>query len=299
MKKIDFLSLDGRSLRTFLTVLDESSILKAAEHLDVNQSAVSHTLDKLRIAFGDPLFVRSGRQIAATERAIALREPVQKVLDDLKALTDQRLFDPTIGQLHFIIAANDYQRDLIFPNLLKALDLEGVDIFTRYIPSGLPAVDLLRQDRCQFLVTPFPPDGPDIFQIRLFEDRVVCFFDKKMRQTPKTLHDFLESDFIDVRFDDNQSALDALSFPIREKFKKPKVSVPNFNAVYLFLKNSNMLSVEMSLMAKLGYQGLQYAELPFKTQPISMYLVWHRRNQADPAHRWFRERIQEYINIFY
>ncbi len=296
MKNIDFLSLDGHNLRTFLTVLDESSISKAAERLDVTQSAVSHTLDKLRIAFGDPLFVRSGRQIAATERAAALREPVQKVLDELKALTDQRLFDPTIGQLHFVIAANDYQRDLIFPNLLKELNQEGVDIITRYIPSGLPAADLLRQDRCQFLVTPFPPEGPDIFQVRLFEDRMVCFFDEKMRQPPKTLEEFLKSDLIDVRFDDNQSALDALHYSVREKFKKPKVSVPNFNAVYLFLKNSNMLSVDASLMAKLGYQELQYAELPFKAKPISMYLTWHRRNQTDPAHRWFRERIQKYIS---
>ena len=296
MKKIDFLSLDGRSLRTFLMVLDESSISKAAERLDVTQSAVSHTLDKLRIAFGDPLFVRSGRQIAATERAIALREPVQKILDDLKALTDQRLFDSTMGQLHFTIAANDFQRDLIFPNLLKELDLEGVDIFTRFIPSGLPAADLLRQDRCQFLVTPFPPDGPDIFQIRLFEDRPVCFFDENMRQPPNTLKEFLESDFIDVIFDDNQSSFDTLGYSAKEKFKKAKVSVPNFNAVYLFLKNSHMLSVELSLMAKLGYQGLQYAELPFKTKPISMYLTWHRRNQTDPAHRWFRERIQKNIS---
>lgn len=296
MKKIDFLSLDGRSLRTFLTVLDESSISKAAERLDVTQSAVSHTLDKLRIAFGDPLFVRSGRQIAATERAIALREPVQKVLDELKALTDQRLFDPTIGQLQFTIAANDFQRDLIFPNLLKQIYLEGVKISTRFIPSGLPAADLLRQDRCQFLVTPFPPEGPDIFQIRLFQDRLACFFDEKMRQPPRTLKEFLASDFIDVRFDDNQSNLDILGYSASEKFKNPRVFVPNFNAVYLFLKNSTMLSVEVSLMSKLGYQGLQFAELPFKTKPISMYLVWHRRNQTDPAHRWFRERIQKFIS---
>lgn len=296
MKEIDFLTLDGRTLRTFLTVLDESSISKAAERLEVTQSAVSHTLDKLRIALGDPLFVRSGRNIAATERAIALREPVQKVLDELKGLTDQRLFDPTIGELEYVIAANDYQRDLIFPNLLQAIGNKGVEIFTRFIPAGLPAAEMLREDRCQFLVTPFPPEGPDIYQVRLFEDRLVCFYDKKMRKPAKTLKEFLECDFINVRFEDNQSTTNALSSSIREKLKKPRVAVPNFNAVYLFLKNSKMISVELSMMAKLGYQGLQYAELPFNSRTISMYLVWHRRNHTDPAHRWFREKIQKYIS---
>lgn len=277
-------------------VLDELSISRAAERLEVTQSAVSHTLDKLRIAMGDPLFVRSGRQIAATERAIALREPVQNVLDELKGLTDQRLFDPTIGELDYVIAANDYQRDLIFPNLLQVLDGEGVEIFTRFIPAGLPAAEMLRQDRCQFLVTPFPPEGPDIYQIRLFEDRLVCFYDKKKRKPPKTLQEFLECDLIDVRFEDNQSTTNALDSSIRKKLRKPRVTVPNFNAVYLFLKNSKMISVEVSLMARLGYQGLQFAELPFSTRPISMYLVWHRRNHTDPAHRWFREKIQKFIS---
>lgn len=115
MKEIDYLALDGKSLRTFLVVLEESSISKAAERLGVTQSAVSHTLDKLRLALGDPLFVRLGRNIAATDRAITLREPVQSVLDDLKGLTNQRVFDPFIGKMDFTIAANDFQRDLIFP----------------------------------------------------------------------------------------------------------------------------------------------------------------------------------------
>lgn len=295
MRKIDFLSLDGRSLRTFLTVLDELSVTRAAERLEITQSAVSHTLDKLRIAFGDPLFVRSGRRIAATERANTLRDPVQRVLDELKGLTDARLFDPTIGELHYVIAANDLQRELIFPGLLNLLDQEGINLFTRFIPSGLPAADLLRRDRCQFLVTPFPPEGPDIYQVRLFEDRIVCFYDPTMRKAPKTLNEILGSDLVEVQFDDNRSSLDTLGHPIREKLRKPRVVVSNFNDVYPFLVGSTMLSMELSLMANLAYQGLQYAEPPFKLPPLSMYLVWHRRNHTDPAHRWFREKIQAFV----
>ncbi len=295
MKEIDFLSLDGRSLRTFLTVLEELSVTGAAVRLGVTQSAVSHILDKLRLALGDPLFVRSGRGIVPTDRAIALHDPIRSVLDELKGLTNERVFEPTMGELDYVIAANDYQRDLIFPDLLQALGNENVAIFTHFIPAGLPAAEMLRQDRCQFLVTPFPPEGPDIYQVRLFEDRLVCFYDKKMRKSPKTLKEFLQCDFIDVRFEDNQSTTNALSSSIKEKLKKPKVTVPNFNAVYLFLKNSKMISVELSLMSRLGYQDLQYTELPFKSRPITMYLVWHRRNHTDPAHRWFRDKIQKFI----
>ena len=77
MSKIDYLGLDGRTLRVFLTVLEEKSVSRAAERLGVSQSAVSHTLDKLRTIFGDPLFIRIGRGIESTARARALREPIE------------------------------------------------------------------------------------------------------------------------------------------------------------------------------------------------------------------------------
>jgi DNA-binding transcriptional LysR family regulator len=118
MKKIDIRSVDGQLLSTFLLVLEESSVTRAAERLGVTQSSVSHSLGRLRSVFDDPLFVRSGQSLLPTERAISLREPVHAVLDGLEGLTHQRNFDPFNDDLFFIVAANDTQRELIFPTLL-------------------------------------------------------------------------------------------------------------------------------------------------------------------------------------
>ena len=49
MSQNDYLGLDGNTLTTFLTVLEEMSVSRAAERLGVTQSAVSHTLEKLRV----------------------------------------------------------------------------------------------------------------------------------------------------------------------------------------------------------------------------------------------------------
>lgn len=80
MKEFDHLGLDGHTLTRFLTVLDESSVSRAAERLGVSQSAVSHTLDKLRRIFNDPLFIRVGRGIESTARARSLRDSRESVL---------------------------------------------------------------------------------------------------------------------------------------------------------------------------------------------------------------------------
>lgn len=271
------------------------SISNAATRLDVTQSAVSHLLDKLRLTLGDPLFVRAGRGIAPTDRAIALREPVQTVLDGLKALTDKRPFDPSMGQLEYTIAANDFQRDLIFPGFVHCLTLEGVDVRFRFIPSGIPATDLLRHARCQLIVTPFPPEGPDIYQSRLFDDKVVCFFDGDVRSAPASEEEFHVAEYIEVRFEDDEAAMQVLHKHTGLDLKKPRLSVPNFSALPAFLKGSEMISAQLSLMGRVNLQGFASAPLPFDTSTVTMYMAWHRRDHLDPAHQWLRKRIKSFV----
>lgn len=292
MRNTDYLSLDGYTLRVFLIVLDELSVSKAAERLGVTQSAVSHTLNKLRVALGDPLFVRSGRGIRATEHALWLREPAREVLDGLKQLTDRRAFDATAGVLSFTIAANDFQRDLIFPDLLHAARDQGVDARLHFIPSGVPETALLRQAHCDMIVTPFPPADADTIQIPLFEDRMGCFYDADVRSAPNTWDEFRSSPYVEVRFADNASSLLALSDIDPKQRPQPHISVPNFGALAAFIRGTDRVTAELSLMALGPLEGLAVAPLPFDSKPLVMYLVWHRRDHADPAHRWLREQIK-------
>ncbi|MDH3985977.1 MAG: hypothetical protein OEV12_06120, partial [Gammaproteobacteria bacterium] len=36
--------------------------------------------------------------------------------------------------------------------------------------------------------------------------------------------------------------------------------------------------------------------LPLKTEPLSLYLAWHRREDDDSAHQWLRARITGTVN---
>lgn len=292
MRDIDYLSLDGRSLRTLLTVLEESSVSAAAERLGLSQSAVSHTLDKLRLALGDPLFVRSGRGIAPTARAQALRDPVRALLDDLKRLTDERVFDPAIGRLEFTVAANDFQRDLVFPHVVRGMLEDRLDVHLHFVASGMPATNLLHEARCQLIVTPFPPAGEDIYQARLFEDRLVCFYDGSQREAPDCLETLQRADHIDVRFDEGRASVGSRRELDEVLQRNPRVTVANFAAIAAFLRDTALVAVQPSLMGKLGLREFDTAELPCGAEPLVFYMVWHKRDHHDPAHRWLRERVK-------
>ena len=295
MNRIDHLDLDGKSLTTFLTVLEEMSVSRAAERLGVTQSAVSHALDKLRTIFDDPLFVREGRGIEPTARARALRTLVESILDDLKSLTDQRKFDPRAEQMEFIIAANDFPLQLIFPKLLKQVSEEGINLRVRFIPSGIPSVSILRASRYRMLITPTPPNDPDLEMVSLIQDKMEIFYDSTVMKAPKTRKQLAESNYVDVRFSDTESSLMALPSFDTSKME-PVISVPNFSSLTQMIKGTDRLTIQIAAM-KLGLlKELDIAPLPFKTKTLNLYLIWHRRENDDPAHRWLRQRIIETVN---
>ena len=296
MRNIDYLDLDGNALSTFLTVLEEMSVSRAAERLGVTQSAVSHTLDKLRLIFDDPLFVRAGRGIESTARARELRATVESVLDDIKSLTDHRTFDPLLEQMDFTIAANDFPLQLIFPKLVKELSDEGIHPRVRFIPAGIPTASLLRASRYRMLITPTPPDDPNLEKISLLQAKMVVFYDSTARKPPRTWKQFAESRYVEVRFSDTESSLMALPSINISKMNPPTISVPNFSALPPMIKGTDRITTQLAFM-KIGLlKDLDAAPLPFKTETLDLFLIWHRREHDDPAHQWFRQKIIETVN---
>ncbi|WP_171126240.1 MULTISPECIES: LysR family transcriptional regulator [unclassified Ruegeria] len=292
MSKIDFTDLDGKVLRVFLTILEENSVSKAADRMGVTQSAISHTLAKLRQVLGDPLFVRSGQGLIPTERALSLKEPVQGVLDGLRALTDDRPFDPLSEELHVQIATNDMPRELIFPKLLRTVRAEGIRLRLGFIPSGVPDPDLLRSDRCQLMLSPLPPDGPDIFQKRVLSSPLMIYYDGTRRQPPTDWKTYCETEHVEVRFTDGRSSRAVMRGVDQNQIRPATVTLPHFNGIPSFVKGSDLISTDTALMMHGPLAALDCAPLPFHCEPVSIYMVWHQRFANDPAHRWLRGRIE-------
>lgn len=292
MNNIDYLSLDGRTLRTFLTVLEEMSVTRAAEQLDVTQSNVSHTLDRLRVALGDQLFVRYGRGIAATERAEKLRAPVQNLLNELKGLLDDRPFDPTKEEMSFTIAANDFQRDLIFTTVLKRARAAGIDLRLHFNPSGIPTQRTLYEARSDLIVSPRPPKSPDILTAKLFVDRHVCYFDPQQRSAPRSREEYLTSPHAAVVFEDHTNSWSIMPSSFRAMDRNIVVSVPNFSALPSFIEGTDIIATELTMQRRVALKNLASADLPFKSKTSQMFMAWHRRDQHNPAHRWLREQIE-------
>src|ERR1700743_3021411 len=77
--------LDLNLLVVFDAVMQERNATRAAERLNMSQSAVSHALGRLRAMLGDELFVRTPEGMTPTPQAERLAPSVRQALADLRA----------------------------------------------------------------------------------------------------------------------------------------------------------------------------------------------------------------------
>ncbi len=80
---IDHISLgrpDLNLLVAFDALLSEHSVTRAAVHVGLGQSAMSHNLARLRMLFGDEPLTRGPDGMRPTPRALAFTDPVRSAL---------------------------------------------------------------------------------------------------------------------------------------------------------------------------------------------------------------------------
>ena len=75
--------LDSRHLRVVAEVARTESVTRAADRLNVTQSAVSHQLREIEDRLGTPIFVRSGRRMLLTPAGRLLADAASQVLDTI------------------------------------------------------------------------------------------------------------------------------------------------------------------------------------------------------------------------
>ncbi|MEE3168594.1 MAG: LysR family transcriptional regulator, partial [Pseudomonadota bacterium] len=279
MNPIDTLNLDFRALTTFLAVLDEGSVSRAAVRLGVTQSAVSHTLERLRQALGDPLFVKSGRGIVPTRYALQAGPHVRQILDDLQSLSAGPPFSPATAEFTFTIAANDYQRDLLLPGLVRTLRREAPGIRVQVIPSGIPRADLLRKDVCDLVISPHAPEATDIMQRGLMADRMVVFYDPSQRDAPRDLPEYRKAEHIALLFATGEIPGLENTLAARGLTRRTMVTVSNFSGLPEFLRGTDMLATAPELMSQHLLRDFAWTPLPFEFKPFTLLMLWHRRNQ--------------------
>ncbi|MCX7962314.1 MAG: LysR family transcriptional regulator [Burkholderiales bacterium] len=295
MNDFDHRDLDGRLLEALVAVCEERSITRAAERLQVTQSAVSHSLARLRAILDDPLVVKCGRGIAPTARAEALAARARGVLEALRAIAAPERFDPARVRETITIAANDLQRDLLLPPLLRRLRARAPHLVLRVVPSAVPSAEMLRERHWHLAISPRPPASDEIVQKRLFADRYRVFYDARVREPPRDLAAYLAAEHVSVMYENRRTLEIDRVLAERGLARRFAVWVPGFSGVAPFLRGSALLATLPGMLHAELLREFASCAPPFACPELPMYMLWHVREQHDPLHRWLREELQALV----
>src|ERR1700681_108943 len=102
MNEIDFRRFDLNLLAVFEMLMRERSVTRAAERVGRTQSAVSHSLSRLRDQLADPLLIKGGRRMEPTAFALEFIEQVRPLLRGIeRVLSPRHRFEPASSRPAF------------------------------------------------------------------------------------------------------------------------------------------------------------------------------------------------------
>ncbi len=121
MTDIQFRQLDLNLLRVFDTLMQERSVSGASARLFVTPSAISHSLNKLRFAFKDELFLRVAQGMQPTPRAMEMAPRIRQALYQVQTALAPAEFQPQASERQFLVSASPYSAWLMVPPVTKLL----------------------------------------------------------------------------------------------------------------------------------------------------------------------------------
>lgn len=170
MPDTHFRNLDLNLLRVFDALLEEESATRAGSKLGLSQSAVSHSLGRLRVALGDELFVRGPSGLRATPRARQMGGAIRAALNLVESAVMVPRFDPSDDQRAFNISASAYLCSVLMPGVVRRVQAEapGVKLRIRGIEGSL--AEDLDHGRLDVVIGGFEHVAPRFSHTPLFSE---------------------------------------------------------------------------------------------------------------------------------
>lgn len=291
------LAHDPTQLFALDALLETRSVSAAARRMGVTQSAMSHTLARLRGQFGDPLLVRAGRALALTARAEAMAPRLRAAVRDLQdAVATVPTFDAATTTRTFRLATTDLVELAVLPALLNRLESEapGVDLWLR---GPADAETALQRDDLDLSIQLLTSDTPaaGLRTRALFHERFVCVYrrDHPLAAGPLTIEAFASARHALVAPRGSRGGVVDAALTAAGLSRRTALIVPSFLVVPHLVAATDLV---VTLPSRLAYTfaallPLCVVEHPLALPGFAMSMVWHDRHEGDPGHRWLRERL--------
>jgi DNA-binding transcriptional LysR family regulator len=287
--------LDLNLLIALDVLITESSVTKAAERLEMSQSAMSHALKRLRIILNDDILIRTSREMEVTPYARQISDRVRQILLEIQSsLLEKEAFNPATAKNTFRIAASDYVEATIGINLVQQLTTQAPGIRIRVTNLHKETVmNALDENFIDLIINARLPLKNWHVEQNLYREEFVCVIRSDAALTELSVEDYIRRSHLLVSMrDDFQGAGDEI-LERQQQSRQVIWSTPHFMAMPFLLANSDCVALLPRRMAQQCAKAMNLKLLPppIEIEGFTVSMIWHQRNTNRPQHQWLREQI--------
>lgn len=292
-----FKGFDLNLLVALDALVEERSVSRAAERLNLSQPAMSAALARLRQFFGDPLLVAQGKRMIPTAQALALHRDLGPVIGRLDALIARSTaFDPLTSTRTFRICASDYLVAVLFPGVIAELTQLAPSIGLDIVPPSQAAQTDLERGEIDLLLTPQEHCIPGHPTALLFEEAhvVAGWSGNPAFAAPITREAFLAAGHVAVRVGQGARASFAESqLAALTAERRIEITAASFTSVPDLLVGTGRLAVMHRRLAQVMARRLPivWQDMPFPFPVMHQMMQVNQARQDDRGLAWLMAQL--------
>jgi DNA-binding transcriptional LysR family regulator len=305
MKSINLAAIDLNLLVAFEALLEQRSVTKAAEQLQVGQPAMSASLNRLRTLFEDELFVRLGREMQPTLKAQAIAPGILAALQQIRqTFTASQAFEPASSDRAFTIGSSDYTSFVLVPPLLEFSRQAAPSLNFHLIGFEKDSVgDLLEQGAIEVALGVFPNSPRQTAWEPIFTERFVGI---ARQGHPGLKHGAMDLETF-VRLSHalttlRRDSVGEIDKALNEQNLERRIALttPHMLVLPFAIASSDLVAAVPYRVAlrMASICNLSVFELPVKTKPWTVSMIWSKLSDQDEAVRWLRDAIKTVCKTF-
>ena len=278
----------------FDVIYRERNLTKAAESLHITQPAVSNSLNRLRQAFNDRLFIRQSGNMIPTPLAENIVNRVRAALGQLESsITEHDDFEPLTSNKKFSFAMNDTSESYLLPLLMAHLEQAAPHISIESF--SIPRHEIAREfaaGELDFALDVPLINEPHLTNVPLLADRFVCVARQNhplVKGKKLSMEEYLSLPHIHISSRRKGQGPIDLHLNKLGLQRNIQLRVQHSRAAPPIAAKTNMLLTIPETLAK--EHNLQIFDLPFELPNIDWHLYWPASHSNDKAHTWMRKSI--------
>jgi DNA-binding transcriptional LysR family regulator len=293
--------LDMSLLLVFSELIRHRKMTVVAERLGLTQSAISHSLRRLRDLFADELFLRRPNGLEPTGRALMLEPKVASILAlSADALSLDETFNPRNDSRTVRIAALDYEQAMFVAPLVGGLRQEAPR--TRLIFRSLSrkaALDALGTAEIDLAIGYFPQVGGEYGLQVLYQENysVVMRRHHPLGQAKLTPKRYCGAEHLLVSIGGDLSGIVDQTLVALGFERRVVAAVPLFLPALATVSRTDLVCTVPSRLAEryAASHRLIVRSPPVTIRSFAVHMIWHRRTANEPALKWIRQQFATII----